>query len=240
LSYSLHIRSLRSFRASPGRWSFPNDHAKVLAQMRLIYKSTAKRNVAQWHIGLKHMLGSQFDATPDHKGVWGVPECAPKGARKVRFAAPHQSAQICDKHATGDMPVDVVEHLPCLPSQQTLLCVVRGPFDRPWINLPSQQRGCLEYRAVRRLFLVEVTNGRIQQCYYIVHPVARSALTGLRTDLRFADLSLHCRGTVSRSEKNVDRELQWTKAPSIEGLPQSNRRSLGVRREPLYRAITKG
>jgi hypothetical protein len=132
--------------------------------MRLIYKSTSKRNVAQWHIGLKHVLGSQFDATPDHKGVWGVPECAPKRARKVRFAAPHQSAQICDKHATGDMPVDVVEHLPCLPSQQTLLSVVRGLFHRSWINLPSQQRGCLEYRAVRGLFLVEVTNGCIQQC----------------------------------------------------------------------------
>jgi hypothetical protein len=26
-----------------------------------------------------------------------------------------------------------------------------------------------------------------------VHPVARSALTGLRTDLRFADVSLHLR-----------------------------------------------
>jgi hypothetical protein len=129
--------------------------------MRLVHKSTSKRNVAQRHLGLKHVLSSQFDATPDHKGVWGVPECAPKGARKVRFAAPHQSAQICDQHATGDMPVDIVEHLPCLPCQQMLFSVVRGPFDGLWINLPSQQRGCLEYRAVRRLFLVKVTNGRI-------------------------------------------------------------------------------
>ena len=111
---------------------------------------------------------------------------------------------------------------------------VRGHFHRLWINLPSQQRGCLEYRAVRRLFLVKVTNGCIQQCYYVVHPVARSALTGLRTDLRFADLSLHCGGTVSTSEKNVDRELQWTKAPSIEGLPHSNRRSLGVSEGSRY------
>jgi hypothetical protein len=37
--------------------------------MRLIDKSTSKRNVAQRHIGLKHVLGSQFDATPDHKRV---------------------------------------------------------------------------------------------------------------------------------------------------------------------------
>src|SRR5258708_6829638 len=30
--------------------------------------------------------------------------------------------------------------------------------------------------------------------------------------------------TVSARERDVDRELQWTKAPSIEGLPRSNRR----------------
>jgi hypothetical protein len=90
-----------------------------------------------------------------------------------------------------------------------------------WINLPSQYRGCLEYRAVRRVFLVKVTNGRIQQRYYSVHPVTRSALTDLRTGLRFADLSLHCRGTVSVPEADVDRELQWTLSPPIEGLPNT-------------------
>ena len=187
--------------------------------MGLIHKATSKRNVAQWHIRLKHVLGSQFDATPDHKGVRGVAECAPEGAREVRFAARHQGAQIRDKHATGDIPVDTVENLPCLPCQQTLFSVVRGSFQRLWINLPSQQRGCLEYRAVRQLFPMKMTNGRIQQCYYIEHPAARSALTDLRTGLRFPDLSLHCRGTVSAPEKEVDRELQWRKTPSIEGLP---------------------
>jgi hypothetical protein len=40
------------------------------------------------------------------------------------------------------------------------------------INLPSQYRGCLEYRAVRRVFLVKVTDGHIKQRYYIVHPVS--------------------------------------------------------------------
>src|SRR3984957_18740510 len=49
----------------------------------------------------------------------------------------------------------------------------------------------------------------------MMHPIARSALT--RTVPRFANLSLHCRGTVSAPEKKVDRELQWTKAPSLEG-----------------------
>jgi len=117
------------------------------------------------------------------------------------------------------MPVDIVEHFPCLPCQQTLFSVVHGPFHRLWINLPSQHRGCLEYRAMRRVFPVKVTNGRIQQRYYIVHPIARSALTDLRTDLRFADLRWHCRGTISALEEDVHRELQWTKAPPIEGVP---------------------
>jgi hypothetical protein len=61
--------NVRAFRTSPGGWSFPGDRSKVLAQMRLIYESTSKRNVAQRHIGLKHALSSQFDATPDHKGM---------------------------------------------------------------------------------------------------------------------------------------------------------------------------
>ncbi|SRR6266481_2978207 len=91
-AYSFHVRALRPFRTSPGGWCFPNDRSKVLAQMRLIHKSTSKRNVAQRHIGLKHVLRSEFDATPDHKGVGGAPECAPKGARKVRFATPYQRA----------------------------------------------------------------------------------------------------------------------------------------------------
>jgi hypothetical protein len=175
--------------------------------MRLIYESASQRNVAQRPIGLKHVLGSQFDATPDHKGVGGVPETAPKGSRKVRLAAPHQCAQIFDEHATGEMPVDIVERLPYLPFQQTLFAVVRGLCHGSWIKLSSQQRGCLEYRAMRGLFLMKVTDGRIQQRYYIVHPV----------------VSLHAaasdRGTVSAPEKDVDRELQWTKSPPIGGFP---------------------
>jgi hypothetical protein len=64
-----------------------------------------------------------------------------------------------------------------------------------WINLPLQQRGCLEYRAVRGLFRVKVPNGRIQQCYDIAHPVARSALTDLLTGLgyrqRLSEVTIH-------------------------------------------------
>jgi hypothetical protein len=98
--------------------------------MRLIRESAAERNIAQRHIGLKHILGSQFDPAPDHEGVGGVSECASKGARKVRFAAPHQNAQVCDQHAGGDMPVDMVEHLACLPCEQMLAPSAAGPLRR--------------------------------------------------------------------------------------------------------------
>jgi hypothetical protein len=160
--------------------------------MRLIHKSTFKRNLAQGGISLQHVLSSQFDAASHHKCVWGVPECAPEGARKVRFAALHERAEIRDKYATGDMPVDMVEHLPSLPCQQTLFSVVRTLFRGPRVHLPAQQRGRFNYRAVRRLFVVKLTNGRIQQGYYMVHPVPRSPLTERQSDLPLADFRLHC------------------------------------------------
>jgi hypothetical protein len=93
------------------------------------------------------------------------------------------------------MLVDVVEHLPCLPGEQTLFTVSRGSFHRLWINLPPQQQGSLDYRAVRRLSLVKVYNGRIEQCYYMMHPAARSALTDLLTGLgyrrRLSEVTIH-------------------------------------------------
>jgi hypothetical protein len=131
--------------------------------MRLIHKSTLKRNLAQGRISLKHVLSGQFDATPHHKCMWGAPECAPEGARKMRFATLHERAEIRDKYATGDMPVDMVEHPSSLPCQQTLFSVVRTLFRGLRVHLPAQQRGCFKYRAVRRLFVVKLTNGRIQQ-----------------------------------------------------------------------------
>ena len=89
-AYSYRVRAVCPFRTSPCSWRFPGDHSKVVAQMRLIRKSTFERDVAQRHIGLKHVLGSQFDATPDHKAVGRASECVSKGAGKVRFAALYQ------------------------------------------------------------------------------------------------------------------------------------------------------
>jgi ligand-binding sensor domain-containing protein len=76
---------------------------------------------------------------------------------------------------------------------------------------------------VRRLFLVKVPYGHIQQCNDSVHPVTRSALADPLTRWRCADLILHCRATVAVREEIVDRELQWKKAPPIEGLSHGDR-----------------
>ena len=85
--------------------------------MRVIDKSGSKRNVAQRHIGIEHVLGSQFDATPDHEGVGGVAECSFEGARKVRFAALDERTQVCDQYSVRNMPIDMLEHFPGLPCQ---------------------------------------------------------------------------------------------------------------------------
>ena len=78
--YSFQVRALRPFRTSPGSWGFPSDHSKVLAQMRLIHKSTSKRNVAQGRMGRKHALGGQFHATSHQENVRRLPEGALEGA----------------------------------------------------------------------------------------------------------------------------------------------------------------
>jgi hypothetical protein len=88
-----------------------------------------------------------------------------------------------------------------------------------WINLPSQQRGCLEYRTVRGLFLVKLRDGRIQQRQDIVHPITRSALTNLRTGLRFAGLSLHLTRPPIE-ERYQRRKKMWIAHCSGQNLPQ--------------------
>jgi predicted nucleic acid-binding Zn-ribbon protein len=195
--------------------------------MRLIHESTPQRNLAQGHIGLKHGCGSQFDATPDHEGMRGVAECGPESARKMRFAAPNQSTQIRDAYATGDMPVDIVEHLEHLPCQQALSRAARNSNHRLWIKLTAQQRGCREYRAMRRLFLVKMADDTVKQGDSIVQPITGSVRGDPPTGLCFVGLSLHAaasgRGTVSAAGAHVDSELQWIKPPPFEGFSRHAR-----------------
>jgi hypothetical protein len=159
--------------------------------MRLIHKPASNRDVTEGRIRLKHVLSRQFDATPDDKRVRGVSECVPEGARKVRRAALYERAKICDEYTTGNMPVDMIQYLASLPCQQTLFSIVRTLLRGLRIHLPAQQGGCFEYRPVRRLFMVQLTDGRIQQGDDMVHPVGRSTLTDTRTHGVMGELSLH-------------------------------------------------
>jgi len=74
------------------------------------------------------------DAGSQRRGV--STRMCPKGARKSALrCAPPERIDL-RRARDGDLPVDIVEHLPYLPCQQTLFAVVRGPFHKLWINLP--------------------------------------------------------------------------------------------------------
>jgi hypothetical protein len=88
----------------------------------------------------------------------------------VPFAELQERAKVCNQQATGNMPVDMFDHLLCLPSQQTLLSAVSMLLRRLRILLPPQQRECFEYRAVCRLFVTKLPDSRIEQRDQVVHP----------------------------------------------------------------------
>jgi hypothetical protein len=67
-------------RAPPGRGGVSRCLSKVLRQVRLIAEPAAQRDMAQGFFGLQHVLSRQLDAPPDHEGMRGLAECAPKGA----------------------------------------------------------------------------------------------------------------------------------------------------------------
>jgi hypothetical protein len=56
--------------ASPSRGGLAQGLPEVLAQVRLIGETAPKRNVAQGGVGRKHVLSSQFNATPHQENVW--------------------------------------------------------------------------------------------------------------------------------------------------------------------------
>ena len=59
------------------------------------------------------------------------------------------------------------------------------------INLLTQQRGCLNYRAVNRLSAIKLTNSRIEQRDYVVHPFAWPCRSDRRHSLRLFEVRLH-------------------------------------------------
>jgi hypothetical protein len=99
--------------------------------MRLVRESAPHRYVAEGSVGAQHVLGCKFHPSPDYKRMRGFPECAPEGAREVRFAALNECAEISDRQLPGYVGIDVVLHFSRLPSQQaarpivSLVCFMR-------------------------------------------------------------------------------------------------------------------
>jgi hypothetical protein len=69
------------------------------------------------------------------------------------------------------MTVNIGTHFPRLPGAQAPSSVWSRLRDFG-INLLPQQRGCFKYRSVNRLFVIKLTNSRIEQRDYVVHPFA--------------------------------------------------------------------
>jgi hypothetical protein len=177
-------------RASPGRRGAPRYLSKVLAQVRLIGEPALQRDIAQGCFGLQHVLSRQLDAPPDHEGMRRLAECAPEGAREMRFAELHKRAKIRDKYRACDMTINIGTHFACLPGAQAPSSVWSRLRDFG-INLLPQQRGGFKYRAVNRLFVIQLTDSRIEQRDDVVHPFAWLYRANLRGSLRISEVRIH-------------------------------------------------
>lgn len=91
----------------------------------------------------------------------------------MRLAALHERAQIGNQQPVRDIGIDVFAHSAHLPGEQPPPSVA-SRSRRSGIDMPFEQRRCLEHGAVRsRLTLVKLANGRIEQRDNVMHPLAR-------------------------------------------------------------------
>jgi hypothetical protein len=89
----------------------------------------------------------------------------------MRFAEWNELAEFRDKDRPCDMTIYVGTHFACLPSEQA----PSHAWDRSRdfeINLLAQQRGSFEYRAMNRLFMIQLTDSRIEHRDYLANPFA--------------------------------------------------------------------
>jgi hypothetical protein len=131
---------------------------EVLAEMWLVGESASQRYIAQRLLGLQHALRRQLYASTDQERVRRLAECAPEGAREVRFAELNERAQIRDKYRACNVTIDISTHLARLPGAQAPF-PVWNRSRKVGINLVTQQRGCFSYRAVNRLSVINLTSG---------------------------------------------------------------------------------
>ena len=98
----------------------------------------------------------------------------------MRFAESNKGAEIRDKYRTADMTINIGTHFASLPGAQAPCSVWRG-LREFGINLLAQQRGGFKYRAVNCLFVIQLTNRRIEERNHVVHPFMRLSRTDLGT-----------------------------------------------------------
>ena len=108
----------------------------------------------------------------------------------MRFAELYKRAKIRDQYGTCDMTINIGAHFARLPGAQAPSSVWSRLRDFG-INLLPQQRGGFKYRAVNRLFVMQLTHSRIEQCDDVVHPFAWRRRTYLRDSLRLSEVRLH-------------------------------------------------
>lgn len=87
----------------------------------------------------------------------------------MRFAESSKRAKIRDKYRACDMAINIGTHLARLPGAQAPSSVWSRSREFG-INLLPQERGCPNDRTVNRLFAIKLTNRRIEQRDYVVHP----------------------------------------------------------------------
>jgi hypothetical protein len=108
----------------------------------------------------------------------------------MRFAELNKRAEVRDKYRTCDMTINIRTHFARLPGAQVPSSVWSRLRDFG-INLLPHQPGGFKYRAVSRLFAIKLTNSRIEQRDYVVHPLAWPCRGDLRDSLRLSEVSLH-------------------------------------------------
>jgi hypothetical protein len=136
--------------------------------MCLVGESALQRYVAQGRFSLQHVFSRQLDATPDHEGVRCLSEGTPEGTREIPFAELNERTQIRHSYPIRDMTINVGTHSARVPGGQAALSG-ESPWRELGVDLHTQQRNCIEYRAVSHLLLIDLICSRIEERHYLAH-----------------------------------------------------------------------
>ena len=151
----------------------------MLAQVRLVREAAQQRDVAQGRIGRQHVVSGQFDATAHYESMRRLIERTLEAAGEMRFAQLNEPAQMRDKYWPGDVTLDEVTYLACLPCQEAPLSV-RIRFCNLGMGPLTQQRGRSKYRVMDRVSVIELTRSCIKQRDHVEYQFRRVCRAGPR------------------------------------------------------------